>query len=56
MKIKFLLIALAATFNFLSAQAQWGESAKQVFASPKMKSEVGKHKLVDILPFSVSLT
>ena len=56
MKIKFLLLALSLTCTTLIVQAQWGESAKQIFESPKLKSEVAKHKLVAILPFSVKLT
>lgn len=56
MKLKFLVLAFIALFNTLTLQAQWGESAKQIFESPKLKSEVAKHKLVAILPFSVSLT
>lgn len=56
MKIKFLILALALTCTTLIANAQWGESAKQIFESPKLQSEVAKHKLVAILPFSVSLT
>lgn len=56
MKIKFLLSALSLTCTTLIVNAQWGESAKQIFESPKLKSEVAKHKLVAILPFSVKLT
>lgn len=56
MKLKFLVLASIALLNTLTLQAQWGESAKQIFESPKLKSEVAAHKLVAILPFSVSLT
>lgn len=31
------------------------ESAKQVFESPKLKEEAAKHKLVAVLPFTVSI-
>lgn len=56
MRIKFLLLILIALLNTSALLAQWGESAKQIFESPKLKSEVAKHKIVAILPFSVSLT
>jgi len=56
MKVRFLALALFITCQTLIAQAQWGESAKQIFKSPKLNSSVAKHKLVAILPFSVQLT
>ena len=33
-----------------------GYSQKQVFESPKFKTEIVKHKLVAILPFNVKIT
>ncbi|MES3016752.1 MAG: hypothetical protein V4721_03190, partial [Bacteroidota bacterium] len=56
MKTKLLLLILIASSYTLTLHAQWGESAKQIFESPKLKTEVAKHKTVAILPFSVSLT
>ena len=38
----------------LTATAQF-ETAKQVFTSPKMKSEVAKHKTVAVLPFNATI-
>ena len=35
---------------------KFGFGQKQIFESPKMKSEIAKHKIVAILPFNVSIT
>lgn len=41
----------------LSPQAQiFGESAKQTYSSPQLKSEIVKHKKVAILPFKSSIS
>ncbi len=41
----------------IATQAQiFGESAKQTFTSPQMKSEIVKHKKVAILPFKASIS
>jgi len=47
---------LILTLFCASANAQWGESSKQTFESPKLKSEIPKHKTVAIIPFSVKIS
>nr|WP_294898673.1 hypothetical protein [uncultured Pedobacter sp.] len=48
------LIMLAVTLGVaLSSYGQ--ESAKQIFESPNLKTEIAKHKMVAILPFKVSI-
>lgn len=53
MKRSLLIVFL--TLGSLLAKAQF-ESAKQVFESPKLKSEISKHQTVAILPFEVKIT
>jgi hypothetical protein len=49
------IIFLLALFPIgLTATAQW-EPAKQIFESPKLSSEVAKHKVVAIIPFDVMI-
>ena len=51
-KIKLLSLILLLS---IGAKAQL-ESSKQVFESPKLKSEVGMHKIVAILPFYAKIS
>ena len=44
----FVLITIAAAAQF--------EGAKQLYSSPNLKEEIGKHKIVAILPFDVAIT
>lgn len=56
---KILLPALALlVFTSISmpTSAQWGESAKQTFESPNLKSQKALHKTVAIIPFSVRIS
>lgn len=46
------LLALSISFSY----AQGFESAKQIFESPKLKTEIAKHKTVAILPFDTKIT
>ncbi|ALD22265.1 hypothetical protein [Hymenobacter sp. DG25A] len=46
------LLALSISFSY----AQGFESAKQIFESPKLKTEIAKHKTVAILPFETKIT
>ena len=55
MKKSLFLLLLFSTIC-ITANAQWGESSKQTFESPKLKSEISKHKVVAILPFSVKIS
>lgn len=55
MKLKLLMAALVLTTLHLAATAQW-EGSKQVFNSPKLKSEVQRHKTVAILPFNATIS
>jgi hypothetical protein len=50
---KYLSMLLVTLGVALTTNAQ--ESAKQVFESPKLQTEIGTHKLVAILPFTVSI-
>jgi hypothetical protein len=53
--MKKLLFMLITTLGVtLTTYAQ--ESAKQIFESPKLRDEIGKHKTVAILPFDVTIT
>lgn len=54
--IKNLLLVLTFSIVFTTAGAQWGESAKQTFTSPKLKSAIAKHRTVAIIPFSVKIS
>lgn len=49
----FLISFLLLGFN---SNAQWGESAKQTFESPQLKTAIATHKTVAILPFSVKIS
>ncbi len=53
-KIIFSLVTIAVTQ--LSLAQLGGETAKQVFESPKLKEEIAKHKTVAILPFKATIT
>lgn len=53
MKKNVLLVLLVCIS--LSTKAQY-ETAKQIFESPKLKTEIPKHKTVAILPFDVKIT
>jgi hypothetical protein len=44
----FLIVSIAANAQF--------EGAKQIFESPKLKSEITTHKLVAILPFTTKIS
>ena len=51
------LIFLALLFIAISADAQiFGESAKQTYSSPQLKTEIASHKKVAILPFKSSIS
>ncbi len=50
----FLFTVFFSTIAFL-ANAQL-EGSKQIFESPKLKSEIQKHKIVAILPFDVKIS
>ena len=51
------LVFMALMLVCLSTQAQlFGESAKQTYSSPQLKSEIVKHKKVAILPFKSSIS
>lgn len=51
---KYLMTLFVALGVAVTSFAQ--ESAKQVFESPKLAEEIGKHKTVAILPFDVTIT
>lgn len=60
--LKFLKMKLKNTLTFLVAAtvanvsfAQF-EGSKQVYTSPKMQSEISKHKKVAILPFTATIS
>ena len=55
MKIKQTLILLLSVLIVHSASAQF-EGSKQVFTSPKMQTEIFKHKKVAILPFTATIS
>lgn len=54
MKHAYLLISFLVTLNVCSGQIF--ESAKQVFQSPNLKTEVPKHKKIAILPFKATIS
>lgn len=51
-KTILMLLIVGASF---SAKAQF-EGSKQIFESPKLKTEKGNHKLVAILPFATKIS
>jgi hypothetical protein len=51
---KILLILTIISLNF-AARAQF-EGSKQIFESPKLKSEIVQHKIVAILPFNTKIS
>ena len=55
MKLKQTLILLFSVLIVHSASAQF-EGSKQVFTSPKMQTEIFKHKKVAILPFTATIS
>jgi hypothetical protein len=52
MKKLFTLLFFVSCFQLVYAQ----EGSKQIFESPKLKSEVKAHKMVAILPFDAKIT
>jgi hypothetical protein len=51
------LVFMVLMLVCLSTQAQlFGESSKQTYSSPQLKSEIVKHKKVAILPFKSSIS
>lgn len=54
MKKIYLSIVLALSISF--SYAQGFEGSKQIFESPTLKTEIGKHKTVAILPFDTKIT
>lgn len=56
MKITSLLLLVSLMCLASIVNAQWGESAQQIFVSPKMAAEVANHKIAAILPFSVKIS
>lgn len=55
MRLRNILTILAVAFITKSSIAQF-EGSKQVFSSPKLKSEIPTHKTVAILPFNASIS
>jgi hypothetical protein len=55
MRISHFLTVLVAAAISNSSIAQF-EGSKQVFSSPKLKSEIPNHKTVAILPFSAAIS
>lgn len=55
MKRRILSFLLVLMVLAVSANAQF-ESAKQVYESPKLKTEIAKHKTVAILPFKATIS
>lgn len=55
MRIKNVVTILLAAVICKSSMAQF-EGSKQVFASPKLKTEVQAHKTVAILPFTATIS
>ncbi|MFA6275570.1 MAG: hypothetical protein WC622_02410 [Pedobacter sp.] len=51
---KILLILTIISLSF-AAKAQF-EGSKQIFESPKLKSEIAQHKIVAILPFDTKIS
>lgn len=54
MKKTYLSVLFALSLS--SSFAQGFEGSKQVFESPKLKTEIAKHKTVAILPFDTKIT
>lgn len=51
------LLLLSLCFAVVSTQAQiFGESAKQTYSAPQMKTEIARHKKVAILPFKATIS
>ncbi|MCW3112658.1 MAG: hypothetical protein JWR18_1054 [Segetibacter sp.] len=55
MKLKHTLILFSATAITNASIAQF-EGSKQVFTSPKLQTEIFKHKKVAILPFTATIS
>ena len=55
MKIKNVLAIFIATAICKSSVAQF-EGSKQVYSSPKLKTEISAHKAVAILPFTATIS
>jgi hypothetical protein len=55
MKLKYILASLSAIVITNASVAQF-EGSKQVFNSPKMQTEIFKHKKVAILPFNATIS
>lgn len=55
MKPKLIFLTLFLGF-ITQINAQFGEGAKQVYESPKLKEAVTKHKTVAIIPFKTTIT
>lgn len=53
--MKKILLALLVIFVTYNAKAQF-EGSKQIFESPKLKSETSTHKIVAILPFNTKIS
>jgi hypothetical protein len=53
--MKLLIFSFLLSFTCFVSFAQF-EGSKQTYSSPKLKEEIAKHKIVAILPFSVSIT
>lgn len=53
--MKKIILTLSVILLSLFANAQF-EGSKQVFESPKLKSEISAHKTVAILPFNTKIT
>ena len=53
MKLRVTAFLMAA---FITTSVFSQETAKQVYSSPKLKSEIAMHKTVAILPFATSIT
>jgi len=53
MKKHLLTLSLVLLAFFANAQF---EGSKQIFESPKLKTEIGKHKIVAILPFNTKIS
>ena len=53
--MKKIFLTLSVILLALCAHAQF-EGSKQVFESPKLKSEISGHKTVEILPFNTKIT
>jgi len=55
MKLASMMAAICIMATTYTATAQW-EGSKQVFSSPKLKSEIQQHKTVAILPFNATIS